>query len=213
MGTHPPMTQRVWMCRIRRSNLKVLRTLQHRVCGQIKMDRAKNTIATTVSADGRRRRRRRADGATCTRVSPAPHKEHTARTKQIFFRPPPRRTATMPPAGAPKRSHLGVEARSPVVACSIRRSVAVAIQLQTVSARTLSRNTKCMFCHSRFLESRMPRHKHFERRPKQRQLLRELNKMGTRAPTPQIVRKMGDKGLTPHFLPAECACTYVIPIN
>jgi len=41
----------------------------------------------------------------------------------------------------------------------------------------------------------------------------ELNKMGRRAPTPQTVRRMGDEGLTPLFLPAECACTYVILIN
>jgi len=100
-----------------------------------------------------------------------------------------------------------------VVACSMRRSVAVAIPLQTVSARTLSRDTKCMVCHSRFLKSRMPRHKHFERRRKLRQTMKELNKKGRRAPTPQIVRRMGDWGLTPHFLPAECACTSVIPIN
>jgi len=33
--------------------------------------------------------------------------------------------------------------------------------------------------------------------------MRELNKMERRAPTPQIVQRMGDKGLTPHFLPAE----------
>jgi len=119
----------------------------------------------------------------------------------------------MPPAGAPNRSHPGVEARSPVVACSMRRSVAVAIPLQTVSARTLSRDTKCLVCQSRFLKSRMPRHKHFERRPKQRQPMRELNKMGRRAPTPQIVLRMGHKGLTPHFLPAECVCSYMIQIN
>jgi len=145
-----------------------------------------------MAADGRRRRRRRADGATCTPISSAPHREHTARTEQIFFCPPPRRTASMPPAGAPKRSHPGVEARSRVVACSMRRSVAVAIPLQTVSARTLSRDTKCKVCHSRFLKRRMPRHKLFERRPKKRQTMRELNKMGRRAPTPQIVRRMGD---------------------
>ena len=100
-----------------------------------------------------------------------------------------------------------------MVACSMRRSVAVAMPLQTVSARTLSRDTKCMVCHCSFLKSRMPRHKHFERRPKQRQPMRELNKMGRRAPTPQIVQRMGDRGLTPHFLPAESVCTYVIPIN
>jgi len=64
-----------------------------------------------------------------------------------------------------------------------------------------------------FQESRMPRHKHFERRPKQRQPMRELNKMGRRAPTPQIVQRMGDKVLTPHFLPAESVCTSAIPIN
>ena len=166
-----------------------------------------------MAADGRRRRRRRADGATCTRISPAPHSEHTAQTEQISFRPPPRQTVSMPPAGPPKRSHPGVEARSPVVACSMRRSVAVAIPLQTVSARTLSRDTKCMVCHCSFLKSRMPRHKHFERRPKQRQPMRELNKIGRSAPTPQIVQRMRDKGLTPHFLPAESVCTTVIPIN
>ena len=64
-----------------------------------------------------------------------------------------------------------------------------------------------------FEESRMPRHKHFERRPKQRQPMRELNKMGRRALTPQIVQRMGDKGLNPQFLAAESVCTYVIPIN
>jgi len=100
-----------------------------------------------------------------------------------------------------------------VVACSMRRSVAVAMPLQTVSARTLSRDTKCMVCHCSFLKSRMPRHKHFERRRKQRQPMRELNKMGKSAPTPQIVQRMGDKGLTPHLLPAESVCTYMIPIN
>jgi len=43
--------------------------------------------------------------------------------------------------------------------------------------------------------------------------MRVLNKMGRRAPTPQIVQRMGDKGLTPHFLPSESVRTYVIPIN
>jgi len=43
--------------------------------------------------------------------------------------------------------------------------------------------------------------------------MRELNKMGKSAPTPQIVQRMGDKGLTPHLLPAESVCTYMIPIN
>ena len=43
--------------------------------------------------------------------------------------------------------------------------------------------------------------------------MRELNKMGRRAPTPQIVQRMGNKGLFPHFLPAESVCTYVNPIN
>jgi len=43
--------------------------------------------------------------------------------------------------------------------------------------------------------------------------MREQKKMGRRASTPQIMRRMGDKGLTPHFLPAESVCTYVIPIN
>jgi len=159
-----------------------------------------------VAADGRRRRRRRPDGATCTRISPAPHSEHTARTEQISFRPPPLQTVSMPPAGPPKRSHPGVEARSPVVAGSTPRSVEVEMPLQTVSARTLSRDTKGMVCHCSFLKSRMPRHKHFERRPKQRQPMSELNKMGRSAPTPQIVRRMGHKGLTPHFLPLNlCA--------
>jgi len=37
--------------------------------------------------------------------------------------------------------------------------------------------------------------------------------MGRRPPTPQIVQRLGDKGVTPHFLPAESLCTYVIPIN
>jgi len=166
-----------------------------------------------VAADGRRRRRRRPDGTTCTRISPAPHRKHTARTEQISFRPPPRQTVSMPPAGPPKLSHPGVEVRSPVVACSMRRSVAVAMPLQTVSARTLSRDTKCMVCHCSFLKSRMPRHKPFERRPKQRQPMRERNKMGRSASTPQIVQRMGYKGLTPHFLPAESVCTYMIPIN
>jgi len=100
-----------------------------------------------------------------------------------------------------------------VVACSMRRSVAIAIPLQTVSDRTLSRDTKCMVCHCSFLKSRMPRHKLFERRPKQHQPMRVLYKMGRSAPTLQIVQRMGDKGLTPHFLPAESVCTYVIPIN
>jgi len=100
-----------------------------------------------------------------------------------------------------------------VVACSMRRSIAVVIPMQTVIARTLSRDTKCIVCHGSFQKSRMPRHKHFERRPKQRQPMRELKKMGRRAPTPDIVQRMGDKGLTPHFLPAESVCTYVIPIN
>ena len=43
--------------------------------------------------------------------------------------------------------------------------------------------------------------------------MREQKKMGRRAPSPQIVQRMGDKGLTLHFLPAESVCTYVIPIN
>jgi len=43
--------------------------------------------------------------------------------------------------------------------------------------------------------------------------MRELNKLVRKAPPPQIVQRMGDKGLTPHFLPAESVCTYVIPIN
>jgi len=59
-----------------------------------------------------------------------------------------------------------------VVECSMRWSVAVAIPLETVSARTLSRDTKYMVWHSCFRKSRMPRHKHFERRPKQRQPMR-----------------------------------------
>jgi len=100
-----------------------------------------------------------------------------------------------------------------VVACSMRRSVAVAIPSQTVSARTLCRDKKCMVCHSRFAESRMPGHKHFERPPKERQPIRELKNMGRSARTLQIVQRMGDKGLTPPFLPAASACTFVIPIN
>jgi len=166
-----------------------------------------------VAADGRRRRRRRPDGATCTRISPAPHSDHTARTEQISFRPPPRQTVSMPPAGPPELSHPGVESRSPVVACSMRRSVAVAMLLQTVSARTLSSDTKCMVCHCSFFKSRMPRHKHFERRPKKRQPMREGNKTGRSATPPQIVQRMRNKGLTPDFLPAEYVCTYMIPIN
>jgi len=116
----------------------------------------------------------------------------------------------MPPAGAPKRSHPGVEARSPVAACSMRLSIAVAIPTQTVIARALSRDTNCIVRHGRFQKSRMPRHKHFERRPRQRQPMRMLNKLGGRAPTPQIVQRMRDKSLTPHFLAAESVCTYVI---
>jgi len=51
-------------------------------------------------------------------------------------------------------------------------------------------------CLSLTLQERwMPRHKHFERRPKQHQPKRELNKIGRRAPTPQIMQRMGDKGL------------------
>ena len=72
---------------------------------------------------------------------------------------------------------------------------------------------KVHFLSLTFQESRMPRHKHFERRPKQRQPLRGLNKMGRRALTPQIVQRMGDKGLTLHFLLAKSVCTYVIPIK
>jgi len=49
----------------------------------------------------------------------------------------------------------------------------------------------------------MPRHKHVKRRPKQRQPMRERNKVGRRAPTPRIVHRMGGKGLTPLFRPAE----------
>jgi len=41
----------------------------------------------------------------------------------------------------------------------------------------------------------------------------ELNKLVRKAPTPQIVQRMADNGLIPHFLPAESVCTYLIPIN
>jgi len=50
----------------------------------------------------------------------------------------------------------------------------------------------------------------FERPPKQCLSMKELNKMGRRSRTPQIVQRMGDKGLTPHHLPAEFVSTYVI---
>jgi len=43
--------------------------------------------------------------------------------------------------------------------------------------------------------------------------MKKLKKMGRSAPTPKIVQRMGDKGLTPAFLPAESVCTYMIPIK
>jgi len=43
--------------------------------------------------------------------------------------------------------------------------------------------------------------------------MRELNKMGRRAPTPQIVQRIREKVHTPHFLPAESVCAYVTLIN
>jgi len=37
-----------------------------------------------------------------------------------------------------------------VEACSMRQSIAVAIPMQTVIARTLARDTKCTVCHLSF---------------------------------------------------------------
>jgi len=48
----------------------------------------------------------------------------------------------VPPAGASKRSNPRVAAPSPVVACSLLRSIAVAIPLKTEITRAVSRDKK-----------------------------------------------------------------------
>jgi len=56
--------------------------------------------------------------------------------------PPPWQTVSMPPAGALKRSNPGMATPSPVFACSLRRSIAVAIPLKTAITRAVSRDKK-----------------------------------------------------------------------
>jgi len=131
----------------------------------------------------------------------------------MSVRPPPWQTVSMPPAGASKWSNLVVAAPSPVVACALRRSIAVAIQLRTAITRAVSRNKK-VHCLSVQLSNQPAATIHeFRNATESAPANERAEEMGRRAPTRQIVRRMGAKGLTLPFLSSECVCTYVIPIN
>jgi len=169
----------------------------------------------TVAADGRRRRRRQCatlPAPTHSDLLSTPLRTHRMNRAEFLWPTPPADRFN-----APRWSPESVASwEGGSVTCGRVLDATVHSSRETIANGNRSKALPRQKVHClslTFEESRMPRHKHFKRRQKQRRPMRELTKMGQRAPAPQIVQSMGEKGLTPHFLPAESVCTYVIPIN